>query len=303
MKKAAAFLIFALCVPLTVSAQTTKVGKTGFAFLKIGVGGRSAALANANFADVKGADASYWNPANLRDARNEIFFAHSEWLLDVKNDFVAAKFNGWGASWAFSLQMQNIGGIEQRTIATAEPIGELTARDVAIGLSYARALNSQLDMGLTFKYIGSRILNYAANGLAVDFGAKYRLDGIAGLSLAASVHNLGSADEMLSEKINLPTLLRAGLAYEPLQNLQNHRLKVFVGYEALFDAGSGFGAGIEFVANQLVALRAGYRFNEDSRHFSGGIGLERPGYQLDYAYTPFDYDLGETHNISLSVGL
>ena len=38
-------------------------------------------------------------------------------------------------------------------------------------------------------------------------------------------------------------------------------------------------------------------------HFSGGIGLERPGYQLDYAYTPFDYDLGETHNISLSVGL
>lgn len=303
MKKALWMFAIGLFFPALALAQFPKAGNTGFAFLKIGVGGRGPALANANFADASGATAAYWNPANLAGSRNEVFFSHAEWLQDINREFIAVKFSGLGAAWAFSLQLQDVGGIEQRTIASAEPIGEITARDVAFGLSYARKIGPALDFGVTLKYLGERILNYAANGIAVDLGGRYRFEQLAGLGVAVSLHNIGTAEKLLTEKITLPTSLRAGLVYEPLQNLQNNALKLFAGYEKIFQAESAIGAGIEFVASKSVALRAGYRFDDDSRGISGGIGLIRSGYQLDYAYTPFDFDLGDTHNISLAIGL
>ncbi|MFQ5633269.1 MAG: hypothetical protein ACE5I1_31275, partial [bacterium] len=173
--------------------------------------------------------------------------------------------------------------------------------DVAFGLSYARKLNQDFDFGITFKYIGERIINFAANGFAVDFGAKYRISDIEGLSIAGSIHNIGSVEKLLAEKITLPTYLRAGLVYQPDFLLETHTLKLFAGYENVFKGESGFGTGIEFFINNIAALRAGYSFGNESQNISGGIGLVRASYRFDYAYTPLDLDFGDTHRISLAI--
>lgn len=303
MKKVLTFSLLFLFFNTALNAQSSKAGNTGFAFLKIGAGARGAALAGSYVADATGAVAAYWNPANLTSSKNEVYFSHTERLFEVKNDFVAVKFNGLGAAWALSLQLQNIGGIMQRTKASAEPIGEITAHDVAFGLSYARELSQDLDFGVTLKYIGERIINFAANGFAIDFGAKYRLASIEGLSIAGSIHNIGSVEKLLAEKITLPTYLRAGLAYQPGFDLGNHTVKLFAGYENVFEGESGFGAAIEFFASKIAAFRAGYRFGKESQSISGGVGLVRKSYRFDYAYTPLDLDLGNSHRISLAIGL
>lgn len=289
--------------PCILDAQSGNAGQTGFAILKIGVGGRGAALANSYAADATGAVATFWNPANLASSPNEVFFSHTEWLQDVKNDFVAVKFNGLGAAWGLSLHLQNVGGIQQRTKASADPIGEIAMHDVSFGLSYAHKLNQDFDFGVTVKYLGERILSFAANGFAFDLGASYRISRINGLRLAGSVHNIGSVGELRQEKITLPTYLRAGLVYQPDFQFGTHQMKFFAGYMNVFDGESGFSGGIEFVANGVAAVRAGYQFGSDNQSFSGGVGLVRAGYRFDYAYAPFDLDLGDTHRFSLAIGL
>jgi hypothetical protein len=303
MKKLFWFMILFLILPSMLGAQSGSAGQTGFAFLKIGVGGRGAALANSFTADAMGAVATFWNPANLASSPNEVFFSHTEWLQDVKNDYVAVKFNGLGAAWGLSLHLQNVGGIQQRTKASAEPIGEIAMHDVAFGLSYARKLSQNFDFGVTAKYLGERILSFAANGFAFDFGSSYRFSRINGLRLAVSIHNIGSVEKLREEKIALPTYLRAGLVYQPDFQPGTHQIKFFAGYVNVFDSESGLSGGIEFVANGVAALRAGYQFGSDNQSFSGGVGLVRDGYRFDYAYAPFDLDLGDTHRFSLAIGL
>ncbi len=60
--------LFLLCgllaVPLQMAAQlNNKVGTTGFQFLKIGVGARETALAEAGTAMPEGTSAMFWNVA------------------------------------------------------------------------------------------------------------------------------------------------------------------------------------------------------------------------------------------------
>lgn len=284
-------------------AQSGVAGKTGFAFLKIGVGGRGAALGDAFVAGATGAEATFWNPANLSASQNQIFFAHSEMLVDVRSEFIAVKFQGLGSAWALSMHLQNIAGIMQRTKASAEPLGEITVHDVAFSLSMARQATPELAYGMTVKYIGERLLQYAANALAFDAGVRYRLPQVPGLVLAVSVHNLGRSDEMLGERVTLPALLRAGLAYRLPVSTAGQAIELFASYRKLFQADGGLSVGVEYGLHRTVAVRAGYQAAQDSRGFSGGIGVQRSRYSLDYAYVPYDFDLGDTHRISLAIDL
>jgi hypothetical protein len=59
-------------------------------------------------------------------------------------------------------------------------------------------------------------------------------------------------------------------------------------------------AGAEVAHSSGAALRAGWRWNDDASGFSAGAGSTLGSVQLDYAFVPFKYDLGDTHRFSVA---
>jgi long-subunit fatty acid transport protein len=75
-------LLASLALVSPVHAAFSKVGTTGAAFLKIGVG-RSTAMGDAFVAIADDASASYFNPAGLARVNRQIALNHVDWIADV----------------------------------------------------------------------------------------------------------------------------------------------------------------------------------------------------------------------------
>ena len=137
-----------------VPGHAQDAGKSGLAFLKIGVGGRAAALGEAYTALANDPTAIYWNPAGLHGGSGtQLAFTHLSWLESIKHDFIAISFPGFGGKLGLGFTMQSIPDIELREIPSTEPVATLDARDLAVALAYARPLNPQLSVGLSVKYL------------------------------------------------------------------------------------------------------------------------------------------------------
>ena len=88
--------------PLTTEAQ--EAGKSGLAFLKVGVGSRGAALGEAYTTLADDPSAIYWNPAGLAAAHGtQLAFTHSRWLGDINNEFAAVTFPSFGGTLGFGI--------------------------------------------------------------------------------------------------------------------------------------------------------------------------------------------------------
>ncbi len=296
-------VVLALSAPRALQAQAGRAGGTGLAFLKIGIGGQSVAMGEAAAALVQDGSAVYWNPAGLNFARNQAFFAHSEWLQGIRNEFLSVKFSAAGAQIGLFWQLQNIDGIEQRDRPSETPTSEVQAHDFAFGISIAQQLTGSLWGGVTLKYIGERIWTYATNGMAVDLGTIWKPAFLPALSVALSLHNLGAMDPVLNEKVRLPTLARLAVAYRPAVFGNKADVALVAGTRKVFSGGTISGIGVESVFRGRFALRLGYRVGAEIGGISGGIGIISGGYQLDYAYAPVQLDFGNVHQISFSLNL
>ncbi len=288
-------------LPAPTWSQQGAAGNTGLAFLKIGIGGRSSALAEAAVAGIFDASATYWNPANLVYAANQVFFAHSEWLADIRNEYLAVRFTYGKTAVGVFAQLQNIGGIMQRRAPSTEPTAEIAAHEVAFGISLARRVRDTWSAGVSVKYLGERIWAYAANGFAVDLGMHYRPQHLQQIALAVSIHNLGRMEVLRQERPKLPTYLRIGILYEPDLFSDAQKFRLYAGMRKLLAGSTIVGFGSEWNAGRSLSLRAGYMVGQDSQSISAGLGVQIKHYLLDYAYVPFRFDLGNTHKLSLTI--
>ncbi|MCK4591632.1 MAG: hypothetical protein KAT86_07740, partial [Candidatus Latescibacteria bacterium] len=83
-----------LQVVLTVGILTGTVteassnGNNGMLFLKIGIGARAAAMADAFTAAAQGQSACYWNPAGLVETQGRsALFMHTQWLQGIRHEY------------------------------------------------------------------------------------------------------------------------------------------------------------------------------------------------------------------------
>ena len=282
-------------------------GQSGFSLLKLGVSGEGVALADA-MSTAGGAAAAIYNPSGLArplagGKSAQIIFTHREWVQDTRTEFLGASVhlddeNALGVS----LQSSTIGEIQIRT-RPGPPEGTFTARTFALGISYARALETDLRVGATLRMLYQKILVDDATGLGVDLGAQYDT-GLDGLSLGAALANIGSGGTMREEKTTLPTLARLGGAYRFSLTDVSSEVALAGDLVSVFpDKQSFFNVGGEIRFQDLVAVRGGYQFGSEGRGFSAGLGVSYGIVTLDYAYAPLSSDLGNTHTISLLIGM
>jgi hypothetical protein len=85
---------------------------------------------------------------------------------------------------------------------------------------------------------------------------------------------------------------------------REHRWLLALDFETLSDVPEQFAIGTEYTWNDLLSLRAGYRFNQSVFGLSGGIGLRYIGSgfdgMLDYSIQPTT-TLGIVNRFSVTV--
>lgn len=292
-----AFLVLLwLCVGAEIAAQ-----ETGLSFLRVGTTAREQAMANAGVASASGASANYYNPALLCDGeQSAIAFSQNLYVLDARSSFVAAKFKGETSSWGVALTWFSVRDIPIRTRATSEPEGFFDAQNATLAVSYARPFGARLSLALTGKILYEKLFIDEANGYALDVSATYRFEKNP-LALAASLQNVGAMNALRSTPSRLPTLLRAGAAYPFALASLDGSLLLEGNVESVFSGKTFLNFGAEFEFKKRFWIRAGYALGNDSRAFSGGIGMRYANFNFDYAFIPFSNELGTANLLTFQV--
>ncbi|MFC1726107.1 PorV/PorQ family protein [candidate division KSB1 bacterium] len=295
-------LIFTIvCISFNVYAQENI---KGFAFLRIGTGGRAAGMGEAYTAAASGAEATFWNPALMSsENNNSVVLAHTEWLEDIRIEFLGFSFSKGKLNFGISINSNTVSDIEKRSNPVVTPEGYFSAGDFFVGLSASYKLKENLKIGITGKYLYQKIYIEEASGYAFDLGAGYDMPGI-NLKLGAVVKNIGSVNALKDEKTPLPSLFRIGAVYMMPDLSENISLLFSTDVEKLFDSSisSLFDYftyhGLEAAYKEKMFLRAGYQSGFEARGISFGLGVKIKKYNFDYGFQPFSFQMGSTHRLS-----
>ncbi|MBM3323270.1 PorV/PorQ family protein [candidate division WOR-3 bacterium] len=336
------FLTMATLAVLVVPSEAvfTKVGMAGMPFLKIGVG-RCTGMGEAFVAVADDASAAYWNPAGLALVqRRQAIVNHIDWIADVNHEYIVGVVPTRAGSIGLAVTALNHGTFEETTIDEPQGTGAtFSARDIALGLSYARMFTDKLAFGLSAKAVSEQIWNVAASGLAFDFGVHYNT-GWQNLRLGMAIANFGPdlkfsgglldfthdpgyewpwtrerlPGSYLTETFPLPVTFRFGLAYDLFRRDASY-LTAALDLNHFNDVNEKVNLGLEYCIKP-VWLRVGYVLNADAEYarevglstgLSAGLGLRvRPaeaiGLGVDYGYRNLGR-LGMSHRLSLAVEL
>lgn len=320
MKKLIIAILFLVCSSLLFSQ--TKVGSTAAQFLGVPVGPRAISMGGAFVATANDVTSLYWNPAGAsRMEANSALFAHTRWFADIDYNWAGAVLNlGGMGSLGMSITYLDYGEMEVTTLAEQDGTGEFfSANDMALALTYAMNLTDRFSIGGTIKYVNQKIWNSSASGVGMDLGVLFLSD-IYGLRIGASItnfgtdmqidgkdlyvqhdidpNNFGNNDQILAtlntDAFPMPLTFRVGLAMDVL-DLEDHRFTL--GVDALHpnDNAESLNVGVEYVFNNLIAIRAGYKslfLDNTEDGLTLGVGLNYDfspglGFFLDYAYQDF----------------
>ena len=292
-------IVFLILISLTtIFAQSA--GSSGLSFLKMGFGARNIALGDAGAALSNDVTALYYNPAGLADSYNgEVLLMHNEWIQDVRSELLGASFKLFNIPFAVGFNVTTVKDIEVRT-KPGEPDSKFNANYFFGSLSTGFYIIENISVGASVKYLYEGLFSDEATGIGFDFGAKYSTP-VNGLSVSASIKNLGSMSILKNEESKLPSEMRIGTAYSfeiPDSKFSFIAAGELQKYLQTEDIHLNFGGEILF--NKMFALRAGYQSGYISKNLTGGVGLNWGGLSFDYAVSPFSLQLGTGHSMSVS---
>jgi hypothetical protein len=321
---------------LLQSQEVTKIGTTAAKILSIPVGSRALSMGGAFVSVADDATAMYWNPSGIaRLERNEFIFMHSNWLADIRFDFVGLVFPlGTMGTIGFNVTAMTMSEMDITTEYEPEGTGEtFSAGSFVAGVSFARNLTDNFSIGGTAKYISEKIWNSIASGLAVDIGTIFNTP-FRGIRLGASISNFGQkmqifGDDLLvqkdidasqagnnesvnaylaTDKFDLPLTMRIGASTE-LINSDFNRLILAVDALHPNDNTESVNIGGEFsTLRNIVSFRGGLKslgMKDREEKFTVGIGFnyflgEGRRIRVDYAYEQFIH-LKDIHQFTLGI--
>lgn len=277
-------------------------------FLKMPIDARVSAMGNAQVAVASGAISMAYNPAGILSVNNVAFAGtYHAWFADIAHSFlgVGVNLHDWGHV-GVGVLMLSTDDMIVTTPAFPEGTGELfRAVDYAFTLSYARQISLDFGLGVNVKYIQSYLYNaeIKSGAIAFDIGSLYDIP-VLKSRLGISVNNLGRDLQYIHEQYSLPTVLRFGVR-TVLYEEESNRLYSTFQISRPNDADEQYNLGFEYIFNNLVSLRTGYRFNYDTENWSLGVGvsLESLGVDgtLNYAYTNYRH-LAGTNMLTVEIG-
>jgi len=258
----------------------------------------------------------------------QIALSFSKWLPQFNADLFysygtySQYIDAIDGTIAGSLIYMNLGEFT-RTAEDGSALGKFRSNEFSIGVSYGTLITDDLGAGVQIKYIQSNLapagIGQAGAGVGVsgafDLGFLWKptklnllgmnLDNV--LRLGVNLQNVGPKMTYLNESDPLPTTLRLGAAFKLVEDEFNDLLisfdisKLLVRRDSLGSdpiptsfvtswgkGGMESGIGMEYLYDQIVALRGGF-FTEpkvagNRQYFTLGAGVRYELFQLDFSY-------------------
>ena len=290
------------CLPVCVSILLGQGKSSGLGNLKLPSHAREAALADGTVADPTSFSSFVLNPALLQYSLSpEFAVSHQQWIEGVQSEFLSAAFPLSFGVIGVSLSSTSLRGIELRD-QPGPPLGTFSSRYGVIGLSGATSILGDVQAGVTIKYLYEKIYIDEAEGWGLDLGLVTRT-GLEGLSVAASLRNIGSMAPLRAASTQLPATFTGGASFQTIFDRDITACIVASLSRELAISSTHATGGIEVAYAQLLMVRAGYASGYSARGFSAGIGFISLPLLFDYSFTPFSHALGSAHFVSLGVRL
>jgi hypothetical protein len=332
-------LIIALATALVFPSRAVAQigGTTVYQLLNLPPSARSAALGGwAPGAWDDDPALVYHNPSLANPAmNNQLSMNYSNYLADIRYGYLAYAHDlgKWGTP-VIGLQYINYGSFVEAD-EFGEILGNFTAAEYTLNLSYGYALDSLLTIGVTVRPIYSVLERYTSWGIGSDFGLHYHSSNDL-FNFTVVARNFGTQLTTYATPVNekLPFEILTGVNYKlkhapfrihlTARNLQRFNLRsdtAALPDDASMLKKSGRSAvmaldhmvaGVEFVPGNLLAIRIGYNFLRRTElrmaEFGGATGFSF-GAGLNFGRMTIDYSLanyhvsGITHSISLHANL
>jgi hypothetical protein len=292
-----------ICSLVGTALASSKVGTSGAQFLKIGVGGRATAMGGVYTGVADDVSAIYWNPGGLGGLKSkEVIYTYNKWFQDITHQFVGGAVPTSVGVFGLGITMLGMDDLEKRTADVETAEGTFKAQDMAIAVSYGKAINESLMLGGSLKMLSSKIDDESASGMAVDLGALMKT-GVQGLNVGFAVTNLGGTYKFIEEGDPLPMTIKLGAGYKILNDALTLAADVIYPNDNDILLGGGMEYALKFTGGGAIALRTGYKTGVDTGGLSGlgaGLGISYKMFAFDFAWTPYG-DLGDAMRGSLSL--
>ncbi len=295
---------------------------SGFEFLRTDYSPRSAAMAGSYVTMRGDVNGLFVNPAGMAYLSTQQFgFNYSNYIQDINGGtaLYTRQIPKWGIVSVGIIYMDY--GTFQEMDEFASPTGnDFTANDFALAVGLANHLSPEFTYGVNFKYAFSKIEQYSASALALDFGLLYDAPFLDDFKLAVTLNNLGSNfDYYAKVKESLPLRLNVGgskiLEHLPLE-ISFSLNDLNMDSETFWDRFKRFSVGGEFRVSEALRLRLGYNhalhsdlsddsFNASDGKYGGlsaGLGIRWKTLELNYAYSNYSI-LGNIHRFGISGSL
>ncbi|GAB4329141.1 MAG: hypothetical protein Kow0037_04030 [Calditrichia bacterium] len=326
MKRALLFISWLFLIIFLSNGFGQTFKKYAGEFMELGTAPRAQAMGGAAVASVSDITASYYNPAALFQInQTQISFMHTQQLIaSVNYDYLGiARRHGDKRVWALSMVRLGIDNIKDSRQAQIyfqndpdnwridwNKVTSFNAADYIISLSAAQQWKTNVLVGATVKYIRRDLAEFSANGFGFDAGLLYQAK--KNWNLGAHFRNITTTliswstgeKELVSPSIALGTAYRfrlptlnsgfqfAGDTYLRTEG-REESAQVNLGFLS-FD----FAAGIEYDYAGTLFFRAGI---DELERLNLGTGFRIPHLKIDYAFTSYDDELGNSHRIGLIV--
>ncbi len=222
-------------------------------------------------------------------------------MQDIRFEQLSVASEMFGGVAAFSFTGVYYGEMDRYgDYPSLAPDGTFAPYDLSVSGAYAMDVLPNLSAGAAVKLIYEKIDFESATGWAIDAGITHRTV-IEGLTLGASMQNLGPQAKFVEEKFYPPFTLRGGAAYR----IDDPWLggKAILAADALLpnDGELRLHMGLEYTYRSIVSVRTGYKGNYYAQGFTLGVGVAYRSLTFDYAYLPVEFELGDSHRVSLSI--
>ena len=304
--------------------QSSDELSSGALFLLLPVGARAVGTGQAATADGGSSEAVFWNPAGLVELTDNAFAIHHYSVFAGTGDAFAGMFPSSRLGvFGIVLYQLDFGQIDVTGPGSPDPVGRISARNLAFIGTYATVLPAEFNLGLNFKMIQVRtdcsgqctgIITTTGTTQAVDVGLQRSFGEEQRLRIGLVLQNLGFNLQVKNEAQSdpLPTRVKIGARYRlPLRTVADstHPLELKVVADLDNEWGrysdAEFRIGMDFGVRGIIHLRAGYAFNHaTSRGASFGLGVTAGNFDVDVARTFYSENvLGASDPIQLSFQL
>jgi len=305
------FILIVICIGFIcltpLYSAINKTAQTGLQFLKIDMGARAAAMGGSYLMVGEDATAMFYNPAGLAKLQHkyDFFATQTNWIADI--NYIAGglaanigNIGTFGISYVAADYGDDIVGT--RYDATTEQgytlTGNLNVGAYGIGLSYAKGLTDKFSIGGQVKFVSQQLgenrlstgktVKNEVSGVAYDFGTIF-YPGFKSFRFGMTIRNFSPEFKYVEEGFELPLTFIIGFAMDVLDFMGEHQNNLLVSIDATHprDYSERIHLGAEYLFMDMIALRAGYKFNYDVEGLSAGVGLQKDigSLKLDVGYS------------------